>query len=145
MSVQGSHEFQARVNLLADGVADVASDSTLTFNNTLDLMDHTLTKTGAGTMLIRNDLTLGSGTIVVAEGTIAGNGTIGGDVNNGGGTISPGNALGSASAVPEPGSLPILVLGCLLVILAGGSSVLGSRYRAQVVASVVNVAPLRRR
>ena len=114
MSVQGTHQFQAAVNLVNDTAVDVASDSTLTFNETLNLMSHTLTKTVAGTMAIRNDLVLGGGTVQIQQGTLLGNGTIGGNVSNDGGTISPGNSLdGSLSGVPEPSSMLLLALGGL--------------------------------
>jgi len=89
------------VKLLANSTVDVSSTSTLTFNNTLDRVGQTLAKTGSGTMSVRNDLTLGGGTIDLQQGTIAGNGTIGADVTNHGGTISPGNS-GGTTAVPEP-------------------------------------------
>ena len=116
VSVQGTHEFQVAVNLLNDANIDVASDSTLTFNNALNLMSHTLTKTGLGTMDINNVLSLGGGTIDVQQGTVSGNGTIGGDVNNDGGTISPGNSVqGNTSVVPEPSSLLLLAAGWLLM------------------------------
>ena len=55
-------------------------------------------------------LSLGGGTIDIQQGSVSGNGTIGGDVNNNGGTISPGNSLQQTSAVPEPASLVLLVL-----------------------------------
>ena len=114
ISVQGTHKFQAVVNLLNDTAVDVASESTLTFSNTLDLMSHTLTKTGAGTMAILNNLVLGDGAVQIQQGTVSGNGTIGGDVVNDGGTISPGNSLdGSLSGVPEPTSLLLLAIGGL--------------------------------
>ena len=115
MLVQGSHEFQVRVNLQNDATVDVSSEGMLTFNNTLDLAGHTLTKTGAGEIAIRNDLTLSGGTLDVQQGTIVGNGTVGGDVFNDGGTISPGNSLGAAGQVPEPGTMALLVLGGLLL------------------------------
>ena len=123
MSVQGTHQFQAAVNLLNDTTVDVASDSTLTFNETLNLMNQTLTKTGAGTMAVRNDLVSGGGTVQIGQGTVSGNGTIGGDVNNDGGTVSPGNSPGVLSIngnysqgdgpgqVPEPTALILLALG----------------------------------
>ena len=98
-----------------DATVDVSSEGMLTFNNTLDLAGHTLTKTGAGEIAIRNDLTLSGGTLDVQQGTIVGNGTVGGDVFNDGGTISPGNSLGAAGQVPEPGTMALLVLGGLLL------------------------------
>ena len=62
-------------------------------------------------MSIRNDLILGGGSVSLAQGTLSGNGIVGGDVINGGGTISPGNsANGSGQAVPEPGALGLLLL-----------------------------------
>ena len=115
MSAQGTHEFQVAVNLLNDANIDVASDSTLTFNNSLNLMSHTLTKAGDGSMIVNNVLSLGGGTIDVQQGTVGGNGTIGGDVTNDG-TISPGNSVqGNTSVVPEPSSLLLLAAGWLLM------------------------------
>ena len=95
---------------------DVAADSTLIFDGVLNLMGQTLTKTGDGTLAINNRVTLAGGTVVGAQGTISGAGTIGGDVDNQGGTISPGNSLASseaASQVPEPSSLWLLGMGLL--------------------------------
>jgi len=114
----GSHVFQAAVSLHDDSTVNVASNSTLTFDGALNLMGHTLTKTGAGTMALNNLVTLGGGTLIAAEGMISGNGTIGGDLNNEGSTISPGNSagVGGSSVVPEPSTL-LLVL-CALVALA---------------------------
>ena len=111
MTVLGTHEFQAGVNLMAHATVDVASDSTLTFNNALSLMGNTLTKTGAGTMDINNVLSQGGGAVNIQQGTVTGNGTIGGDVNNNGGTISPGNSLQQVSGVPEPGTLVLVMIG----------------------------------
>ena len=113
--LQGTHQFQAAVRLHADTNVDVASGSTLTFNNNLDLGSQTLTKTGVGTMLIRNDLVVGGGTLDITQGTVAGNGTIGGDVNNDSGTIAPGNSSLSSSAVPEPGTWLLLVVGAVMI------------------------------
>jgi len=92
--MQGTHEFQARVNLVSNTTADIASSSTLVFNNALDLMGNTLTKSGAGEIAIRNDLITAGGTVIVQQGIVSGNGTVSGDVNNAGGTISPGNSPG---------------------------------------------------
>ena len=47
LSVQGVHRFQAAVQLDASTLADVASDSSLTFDGAVNLSGMTLTKTGA--------------------------------------------------------------------------------------------------
>ena len=112
ISVTGTHQFQAEVNLLDDTNVDVAGGSTLAFENDLNLMGNTLTKTGAGVLEINNRLTTAGGTVSVQQGTIAGVGTIGGDVNNGGGIISPGSGSGG-SAIPEPTAALLFVLGTL--------------------------------
>jgi len=112
----GMHQFQAIVNLHNDTTVNVSSASTLAFNNTLDVMSNTLTKTGDGTLAIRNDLVTGGGTVNLMQGTISGNGTIGGDVDNGGGTISPGNSSASVDVVPEPATC-VMLIGMLVVAL----------------------------
>ena len=87
-------------------------------NNALTLNGNTLTKTGTGDLVIRNDLLTGGGMVSLQEGALAGNGTVGGDVVNDGGTISPGNSLEAASIVPEPGTWLLTAVG-LLCLLAG--------------------------
>ena len=119
--VQGTHEFQLPVTLENHTDVNVATGSNLTFQNALDLKGNTLTKTGNGTLSIRNDLTTSGGMLNVAEGTISGNGTVGGDLSNAGGTIAPGNSLGDGNAaqgVPEPSTVVLLCLGSVLVIAA---------------------------
>ena len=44
--LQGTHEFQTRVNLMNNTTVDVAIGATLEFDNRLGLGDNTLTKTG---------------------------------------------------------------------------------------------------
>ena len=112
----GAHQFQAPVRLHSLTDVNVASGAELIFTNLLDLNGNTLTKTGAGTMSIRSDFVTGGGTLNVAEGAVSGNGTVGGDVNNSGGTISPGNSnAGAVGQVPEPSAFALLVLGGLVV------------------------------
>ena len=89
--LEGSHEFQTTVNFHNDATVNVVSGSELTFNNALNLHGNTLTKTGEGTVLVRNDLVESGGLVDIQQGTVAGNGTIGGDVSNGG-TIAPGKS-----------------------------------------------------
>ena len=116
MSVTGTHRFQAAVNLLNDTTINTADSSTLIFDGSIDLMGNTLTKTGAGSVAFNNKITTGSGMVNCAEGTCSGTGTIAGDLNNGGGTISPGDiaaASGSPEAVPEPATWLLCCLGLL--------------------------------
>ena len=115
-TLQGTHQFQANVQLHNDTSVDVASGSALEFNNRLFLHGNILTKIGGGTMAINNNVSTSGGTVNCAEGTCSGTGTIGGDLINDGGTISPGNSLlvdGSLSVVPEPASIVLLLLGLM--------------------------------
>ena len=116
MSVAGSHQFQVPVNLAANTDVDVASDSTLTFNNALNLNGNTLIKVGMGTLNVNNVLAGGGGDLNCQEGTCGGNGTVAGNLDNIGGTISPGNSVGvGGGQVPEPTSVVLLGLGGLLL------------------------------
>ena len=110
---QGSHQFQAAVNMMNNTSVDVASGATLLFNNVLNLMSHTLTKSGDGVLEVNNRLTTAGGSLNVLQGTVAGVGTIGGNVNNNGGAISPGagSLSGKITPVPEPASWLLLVGG----------------------------------
>jgi len=107
----GSHEFQAAFAIHADTTANIASDSTLTFNNALNLLGNTLTKSGTGTLAIKNDFNSGGGTVNLQQGTIIGGGTVGGDLNNSGGIISPGNSSAAGTAVPEPTTMFLSLVG----------------------------------
>jgi len=130
---QGDHEFQAVVNLQADTTASVASDSTLTFNNALNLGDNDLTTTGPGEVVINNDLT-GDGTVIVLGGILSGNGSVAGGVNNQGGTISPGNSPGLMAI---NGDFTQAEQGTLFIELAGTAA--GTEYDVLQVDGAVNL------
>ena len=124
--VQGNHQFQLPVDLQNETDVDIALNSSLTFNNTLNLGGNILNKTGDGNLAIRNHLVTGGGTVNLAAGLVSGNGTVGGDVINNGGTISPGDSLGLVSSsaldasqgqVPEPTSLIQVLCGILIWML----------------------------
>ena len=122
---QGSHTFQAPVNLRGATTANVSSDSTLTFDGALNLGGNTLSKTGTGTMAINNIITTDGGALNCDEGVCSGSGTIGGDLNNNGGRISPGNSPGllavngdASGRVPEPTTLLLLLLGTTSIAVA---------------------------
>ena len=112
--VNGNYQFQAKFALIDDAMIDIGNGSSLEFVNRLDLTGNTLTKTGAGTLVISNTLYAGDGTLFNNGGVLSGGGTIGGEVINDGGTISPGNSVSSLSnspaVVPEPGALGLLLL-----------------------------------
>ena len=91
---QGSHQFQAVVNLNDNTTANIASGSSLEFINRLNLNGNTLTKTGDGTLLINNSFNMGSGDIINNGGVIGGGGKISGSVDNARGTVAPGNSVG---------------------------------------------------
>ena len=76
-------------------MVDVAAGQTLDFNNELNLHGNILNKNGTGTMNVNNRLSTGGRTIKVLSGTIGGNGTISGNVDDHGGTMSPGNSPGT--------------------------------------------------
>ena len=95
--LDGSHQFQANVNLVSNTDVGVAASSSLAFNNTLNLNGNTLTKTGTGEMLVNNILNTGGGSIAVFAGVVGGSGTIGGDLTNNGGTVAPGSSPGTLS------------------------------------------------
>ena len=117
-ATQGFHQFQASVALQNDATADVAEGASIEFNNRLFLNGHTLTKTGDGSLAISNRVVLADGTLDVQQGILSGYGTVGGDVNNMGGTLSPGDSDSDSvtSAIPEPSTMLLLVLGGLLGI-----------------------------
>ena len=116
----GAHEFQASFCIVSNTTGNVTAGAQLTFNNNLNLNGQTLTKRGDGTMTVNNVLNTGGGTLNANAGIVSGHGTIGGDVNNEGGTISPGDnsvlsSGDSISDVPEPSTMLLLVLGGLLL------------------------------
>ena len=113
--IQGTHQFQAVVNLQTDTTVDVATSSAIIFNNALDLNSSVLTKTGGGEIAIRNDFLTSGGELNCNEGTCSGSGTISGDLNNNGGIVSPGNSS-QPTGVPEPATLLLVMIGAIGVI-----------------------------
>ncbi|MDC0936921.1 hypothetical protein OAS39_11600 [Pirellulales bacterium] len=75
-SLQGDHRFLANVTLGADTEAFIAADSSITFQNGLNLNSRTLTKSGSGSMIIGNSANAGGGGVVVNEGGLAGTGVV---------------------------------------------------------------------
>ena len=120
---QGTHEFQARVNLASDTDVDVAAGATLEFNNRLDLGGKTLTKDGGGSLQINHDLNTGGGSIVVLGGSVGGGGAVAGDLANTSGTVAPGNSPGILTV---NGDYSQGAAGALAVQLAGDT--LGTGY-----------------
>ena len=113
--LQGSHQFQANTSLHDDTTMKIDAGATLEFVNRLSLNGKNLTVTGDGTLLINSSFNTGGGTIINTGGTIGGGGTLGGDLENNGGTISPGNNafVLNGNAVPEPNALMLVLLATM--------------------------------
>ena len=112
----GDHQFQTIVNLENDTTAILANNSSLEFNNRLNLNGNTLTKTGPGTLAVSNTVVTGGGTIDVQGGTVVGAGAIGGNLVNGS-TVSPGLPETGASVVPEPSTIILLWLATTAIFV----------------------------
>ncbi|QDS98176.1 autotransporter outer membrane beta-barrel domain-containing protein [Adhaeretor mobilis] len=95
--IDGTHQFQTVVNLLGSTDVSVAAGASLAFNNALNLNANTLTKTGAGTLSINNQLSSVGGEISALAGVISGSGSITSNLNNDGATVAPGNSPGMLS------------------------------------------------
>jgi len=115
----GDHQFQAEVTISNDTTVEVVDASSLTFNNALNLGGRTLLKTGEGTISINNVLNSGGGTVECLQGTCSGSGRIGGNLDNSGGTVSPGNSPG---VMEVAGDFTQHEDGTLLIELAGTAS-----------------------
>jgi hypothetical protein len=113
--IDGTHQFQAVVNLLGPTNVSVAASSSLALNNTLNLNGNTLTKTGAGTLSINSQLSGAVGSVAATAGVVNGSGTIGGDLTNSGATVAPGNSPGKLTVAGDylqtDGSLEIEING----------------------------------
>ncbi len=92
--VLGDHVFQLPVNLGPSANVDVATNTSLTFENALNLGGNAATKTGGGTMLVNNALFTGGGSVDVQGGTLGGVGTVGGNLSSSGGSVAPGENAG---------------------------------------------------
>jgi hypothetical protein len=112
----GSHQFQAVVNLANTTNVDIGSGAELVFNNALNLHGNNINKTGAGTLTINNQLNTGGGMINAASGIVGGSGTVGGDLNNMGATVAPGN---SAGVLTVNGSYTQATAGTLSIEIGG--------------------------
>jgi len=134
ISVQGSHQFQARVNLQNDTTVEVNDGSSLVLNNVVDLMGNTLTKTGAGELELRNEV-LGSGAVVFVQGTVSGKASFSGDVTNSGAAMSPGEGSG---VMRVEGDYTQSSDGALLIEIAGDA--LGEEYDVLLVDGTANLA-----
>ena len=116
---QGSHQFQADVDLASATSADVANGAVLEFNNRFSLNGNTLTKTGAGKLLVNSNQNTGTGSVSVTGGVLGGGGRIGGTLtNSSGGTVGPGTSAGVLSVqgnyVQQSGSTLAIELGGLM-------------------------------
>ncbi len=138
VSVQaGDHEFQVRTNLQADTYLNVEAGQSLQFNHRLNLGGNTLTKTGAGSLAINNNLTTGTGGSLNCEGgNCSGSGTVNGALVNGS-TVSPGNSPG---VLTVDGDYSQGGTATLAIELAGNGGAAGTDYDRLLVWGTANLS-----
>ncbi len=132
---EGTHEFQAVVDLGSDAAVDVASGSSLVFNNAINLNGFQLNKTGTGTLTFNNLSSSGVGTVAGLSGIISGSGTLGGDLDNQSATVAPGNSPG---VLTIDGNYTQGSGGTLAIEIAGNTP--GDQYDRLVVGGQANLA-----
>ncbi len=135
--VQGSHQFQANVQLENPTTANVATGGSLAFNNLLNLNGNTLTKTGDGTMSINNNLNAGVGdsNVDCQAGTCSGTGTIGGNLLNSA-SVAAGLSPGILSV---DGNYTQSASGTLEIEVMASGGVAGTDYDRLAVALAANL------
>ena len=92
--VQGTHQFQAVVNIADNTTLDIGTGAVLELNNQLNLQGNTLIKTGDGTLKINHVLNAGGGTFICFQGSCGGGGAVAGNLSVVGAILSPGNGPG---------------------------------------------------
>ena len=120
--VSGNHKFQVDVVLGDNTSIDVASGATIEFNNELHLNGLTLTKTGAGELVINNEVVAGGGNFVCAGGTCTGAPLVAGSMASVGAVVSPGNGVG---AIQVNGDFSMDEASTLLVEIGGTTALTG--------------------
>ena len=115
---QGSHQFQADVDLASNTTANVSGGAVLEMNNRFSLNGNTLTKSGSGTVLINNNQNTGTGSVSVSGGVLGGGGRVSGNLTNAsGGTVAPGASAGvltvQGNYVQQSGSTLAIEIGGL--------------------------------
>ena len=93
-ATQGSHEMQAAMSANSNVDVNVSAGATLKINNGLDLNGNDLVKTGAGDFQLNSQVT-DAGNLTLLLGSLSGSSSMGGDLNNEGGVVSPGNSPGT--------------------------------------------------
>jgi hypothetical protein len=99
--LSGDVEFQARVTLVDSLTLDVATGSSMVFNNILDLGGNDLTITSGSDVVFNNLVILGGGSIIGPFGLGAG---------------------GVLVSVPEPTTLTLLAIACFVTVVGARRS-----------------------
>ncbi|MEX2168328.1 MAG: LamG domain-containing protein [Pirellulales bacterium] len=115
---QGSHQFQADVDLASNTTANISGGAVLEMNNRFSLNGNTLTKSGSGSLLINNNQNTGTGSVSVSGGVLGGGGRVSGNLTNAaGGTVAPGASAGvltvQGNYIQQPGSTLAIEIGGL--------------------------------
>lgn len=130
---QGHHQLALQVNVRSQATVELLAGAIVDFS-VLDLEGNTLTKTGAGTMSIQDPNNVGTGIIILAEGTLGGVGTVPGDLQVIGGTVTPGNSPGTLNVT---GAYAQAAGGTLEIEIAGTTA--GSEYDQLLVGGVATL------
>ena len=89
-----THQLEAKSRLLSNTDVIVAAGTTFEFNNRLSLGAFDIVKSGAGTLRVNNVVESTGGEVSAVAGAVSGGGFIGGDFENAGATVAPGNSPG---------------------------------------------------
>ncbi len=91
----GAHQLQLPFTFIDNTEVTVGFGAILAVNNAAHLGSSTITKSGAGTLLINNQLGGGAGNVSVSEGTLGGHGRVFGNVtSHSGAIVAPGKRTG---------------------------------------------------
>ena len=92
---QATHILNAPVRLATDTNVNMAENSTLIVDKSLNLEGQTMMLSGPGHMVLNGDSSSTAGAMMTTSGQLSGTGTVGGHLQNNGAIVAPGNSTGT--------------------------------------------------